>query len=973
MKNYYQSLKRFSLLGAGIFSLLLGSVTALAAGAHEYENPPCYDVTGSTTAVLVGGVANGGVMDFDDAGVSAGAQACVRMKDSGGYMVPDRLEGWVWDSNLGWVSMYCPGGAAAKNLGYDCGSVAYSVTFNATPASASPDFANAPMNGYAWGDNIGYIRFNSAFHELRPISSGTSRGLVDPASPDVIKDVWADTIGWLDFGGVRFYWFDSDPPLPGPALDYVNVCAPADFKHAAPFAVGETKCNCDLDTTCTLLADQTKVPEADGTSATGYYFDVGFVDAGAKADNTQLRDCGADTISMYQTGSSGYTYCGRIAITWEDDVDFDQTTAASQSQTSPKFNASNAGPAKKAFTMTPDFSYSASDKEWRSRIYSYAPTSESNATTDMQNEKFYYSNDLSGYDGTKTSQNQLKIKEIKLLMFKYSIDGISPGTCIYGTVSGSNCLLRNYAAASGSTMSFKPMYNVVMDFFDGSKMLKYINITSPESLQTFSWLSLWNPAKISSLSATAYIGLQNGGVFDFKFDPSALSTSGLPATPGVSEYVYGKLTSSEPGAAITADAGPYLYTKISYQVGGQTVTYFANKLPRIKAGLLLNPVAKVQGNVYVTDFAQKSADVSLRSLGNIASNLKREQVLRNVSKFLRGKTITGSGDAIPSGAYVAVSSLSSPAASGLNELVAGKVYYVKGSNLLIECGGDCTLSDGTKRTFIVENGSIFVNSNIVASNGSQIGLIALRNLEGDKQNQGFVFVDSPVTWFSNVHIYADRLVQSYRPFGGGNIYDTTGLFAGDTADDYSRQSLYPNQLVFEGTIASMNGIGNASRSPATDENGTEVAAGSYCGSYRLASDMAGKLTGICRARVVDLNYMRYYGPGLEVCTGSEGPGAIENTPRDQALKNAGGTDPDYGCNPAAVGYDIDATQLYDASSAPDADLVAGGGTGTKSKYYTSKGIATSLANEYPVNFFYKPIAKDLPGFEVEQSYNPINQ
>lgn len=971
MKNYYQSLKGFSLLGAAALSLLFGTMTALAAGVHEYENPPCYDVTGATTAVLVGGVANGGVMDFDDTGVSAGAQACVRMKDvGGGVMVPDRLEGWVWNSNLGWVSLYCPGGGGALNLGYACGSQAYSVTFNATPAASTPDFTNVTMSGYAWGDNIGYISFNSAYHQMKPTASGMNRGLVGTGFPATDKDAWTDTVGWLDFGGVRFFWFDSDPPMPGPALDYVNVCAPNDLKHAAPFAVGESKCNCDLDSTCGLLTDQARVPDADGASASGYYFDVGFVDAGVKANNTQLRDCAADTINMYQSGSDGYAYCGRIAITWEDDVDFDQTTAASQSQATPKFNASNAGPVQKAFTMTPDFTYDAVDQEWKARIYSAAPTSESNATTDMQNEKFYYSN-VTGYDGTKTSQNQLKIKEIKLLMYKYSIDGISPGYCIYGNVVGSDCTLRNYASVSGSTVSFKPMYNVTaMDFFDGSKLLKYINILSPESLQRFDWTAVWNPVKISNIVAIGYLGLQNGGVFEFKFDPSALNTTSLPVSSGVPESVYGKLSSTEPGAAITADAGPYLYTKISYQVAGQVVTYFANKLPRIKAGLLLNPVAKVQGNVYVTDFAQKAADVSLRSLGNISSNLKREQILRNVSKFTRGKTIPG-GDAAPSDTQINVTSLTSPVAGGLTELVSGKVYYVKGSNLSINCGGDCTLSDGTKKTFIVENGSVFVNSNIIASNGSQIGLIALRNLEGDKQNEGFVFFDAPVTWLSNVHVYADRLVQSYRS-AGLNIYDTTGLYAGDSVDDYGRPAFYANQLVFEGTIASMNGIGNASRSPATDENGAGVAAGSYCSTYGIASDMGETLAGICRARLVDLNYMRYYGPGLETCTGSEGPGAVANVPRDQKLK-ASGTDPANGCDPAVYGDGIDATQLYDAASAPDADLVAGGGSGTKSEYYTSKGIATSLANEYPVNFFYKPIAKDLPGFEVEQSYNPTNQ
>ncbi|MCC6643131.1 hypothetical protein IT411_00090 [Candidatus Peregrinibacteria bacterium] len=977
MKNNLAKLiTLFTVLVTGV---LTGASLTFAAGAHEYENPPCYDVTGSTTAVLVSGVNNGGVMNFDDPGVNAAAQACVRMSSSAPGAVPVRLEGWVWNTNLGWVSLYCPGGGGALNLGYACGSVAYSVNFNATGGTA-PDFANVTMNGYAWGDNIGWISFDSAYHELRPTSSGVNRGYVDPSFPAVIRHAWADSVGWLDFAGVRFYWFDSDPPIPGAALNYVNICSQADLLPG-PYAVGAPKCSCDLDSTCTQLTDKALIPYATGGSAgaDAYNLDVGFVDAGVKIDNLKLRDCASDSVSMYTTGSGGYTYCGRIALTWEDDVDYDQTTAASQTQSSPKFNSNNSGATRKPLSgMGGDFSYIAFDTEWRANLASFAPTSDANASADMQNEKFYYSDGLGGYDGTKTSQNLLRLKEIKLLMFKYSTDGVTPGTCIYGTINGSNCDLRNYMAASGSTLSFKPVYDFgTLNYVDliGGKVLKFINVGSPDAEVRFEWMASWLKGVLLSgtLDVHGYVGLQDGGAYRMKFVPvypsdeaSAYTDAAGPSAWDTIYNLSAQLYADTPGAAVSATAGPYLYTKVSYQLAalpGQTIRYFSNKLPRIKAGLLINPVAKVQGNVFITDFAQKAADVSLRSLGNIASNLKREQILRNVSKFLRGTSITGSGDATPTSSRVVINNLSAPAASGLNELLPGKVYYVKGSNLEINCGADCNLADGTKKTFIVENGNIFVRSNVIASNGSQVGLIALRNLEGDRQDQGFLYLEKDVTWLSNVNIYLDRVMQSYNATGG-NFYDANGFYVGDTADDYGRQGLYTNQLVIEGTIASMNGVGNASRNPASDESGATIGGSNICTTYRPA----GALANICRARVVDLNYLRYYGPGLEICTGSEGTGAVVNAPRDQALK-AGGVDPALGCNPEATGYDIDATALYDGST-PNGDLVAGGGSGTKSKYYTSKGVAASLANEYPVNFFYKPIANDLPGFEVELSINP---
>jgi hypothetical protein len=116
--------------------------------------------------------------------------------------------------------------------------------------------------------------------------------------------------------------------------------------------------------------------------------------------------------------------------------------------------------------------------------------------------------------------------------------------------------------------------------------------------------------------------------------------------------------------------------------------------------------------------------------------------------------------------------------------------------------------------------------------------------------------------------------------------------------------------------------------------------------------------------------MRYYGPGLQICQDSEGTGAVAGIPMDQTTKGnvalGGGCDP----NTAVSGYDIDATCVYDASH-PTCDLVLGGaGSGVPSPYFNG---STAIGDQFPVNFFYKPIAKDLAGFETEINLNPLIQ
>jgi len=858
-----------AMVALAMLTALAGGQTAAALGYHEYENPPCYDITGSTTAFLVGGVNNGGIMNFDDAGVDLQYQACVRMSAAGPTGVPQRLEGWVWNDNLGWVSLYCP--ASGTNLGIACGAQQYSVTFTPSGGTA-PDFTTVTMSGAAWGDNIGYISFNSAFHQMQPTPNGANRGLVSAASPAAQKYAWADSVGWLDFSGVKFRW-EAEPIIPQP--DDVKIW--------------DNTGTCDLANGCVPTTVQTPVADA----SQDYTIEIPFKDGAVSLTNLQVRDCEADVISMYALSPGAEPYCARVKLEWVDHVDLNQTTLASQNAGANPYGLTTAPGGLGAvikplvFTLTGgDLTYDGVKRIWGANVRSYAPTSDRNMADGMQLEKFNYADtaDLpdTSYVITKTDQNKLRLAKVNLMLFKYSTGAGIPGQCIMGEIKDPSpitppnpytCNLHTYI--ENVNMPFKPLVEITKLVHNvAGKELNFINIENVESPQYFDYQLTRNAATaIVGFAAIFDVGLALDWNYSFQFDVAGTLFDEQTVFPEMAGgTLTGKLTQITPGAAFSTGAGPYLFSTISYTLGDKAVTYFANKLPRIAAGILKNPVALVQGNVYLTDYAPKASDVTLRSLGNISSNLRREQIYRNVQNYLRGFNPTATGNKkVETGTVTAI--------AGLDELVSDKVFYLKGYNLTIDCGATCVFDRDV--TFIVENGNILVNSDIRPAAGKQVGLIALRNLDGNVMTQGFVNIEKDVKWLSRVHVFADRVLQSYDKTT--LAWDSNGFYR-LAGDDLARQNVFKNQLVFEGTMSSMNGIGNASANPATDELGTDIGgvAGATCANYN-----ADTLTGICRARVVDLNYLRYYGPGLEICTGMEGGGALmalPNVPRDQKLR-----------------------------------------------------------------------------------------
>ncbi|MFW0871308.1 MAG: hypothetical protein ACKKL4_02545 [Patescibacteria group bacterium] len=60
----------------------------------------------------------------------------------------DRLSGWAWSDNIGWISMNCTNTES-------CDTVDYGVTVSGTGATQA-------LSGWAWSDNIGWINFGEA-------------------------------------------------------------------------------------------------------------------------------------------------------------------------------------------------------------------------------------------------------------------------------------------------------------------------------------------------------------------------------------------------------------------------------------------------------------------------------------------------------------------------------------------------------------------------------------------------------------------------------------------------------------------------------------------------------------------------------------------------------------------------------------------------------------------------------------------
>ena len=239
-------LKLFSLWMLLIMLTISFGVT-LTLAQFGSSGTVCLPFMGASTS-FNGATVNEGQLNFNNANPSDQYKGCVLhyLTDFGtnnDYV----LQGWVWNENLGWISMGAFDTAtvspiasslnkdvastgATNNLGIQNGTVKYSSILNVTRNVTTNLPIAGELLGYWWGDNAGWIRLNCEAYiglaqcavpygvKLAPldttnpnlalrnpqIENQTVNGQVVPVKYYSLTGYgWSDNIGWVNMAGVK--------------------------------------------------------------------------------------------------------------------------------------------------------------------------------------------------------------------------------------------------------------------------------------------------------------------------------------------------------------------------------------------------------------------------------------------------------------------------------------------------------------------------------------------------------------------------------------------------------------------------------------------------------------------------------------------------------------------------------------------------------------------------------------------------
>lgn len=798
------------LLATFVFGALLLSVPAMALaatpGAHDSDVPnPCYDIKGSGQDVLVNGVANAGHINFEDPnGPNAIYEGCLRDLSGGLGTGPFRMEGWAWDSALGWVSFYCPAGAGQQNLGIDCsGSYqgGYEVDF---------DVNTGKFTGFAWGDNMGWIAFDNSPKAQMKAEVGDPQllGLVYASAPHTAYDThaWSDNVGWLNFDGVQFYWNLLNPQQASSGGVTVQLSPdPA-------------------------IVNKNNAPIANNSDA--YQIQVS-----VKDQNGQPLD-----LSQYQVTATPF---------WTDTVKKNQTApnaGFTNADCSKNFSNVSTGAVSKPCSSN-QFSLGGNGTIYvSSAITSVAPTSNMNGldedgdgNVDFSYETFYSPSNIPG----PLQSNDLTLKSMNV-----SVKDMN-GTCVVGT----GALCTPILVSVNSDLKFRPSTEVTQ--LDDIDDFDHINITYGNPVQF--------PMVVTGSGTVSLMsGIDNSNppidpnVIQFTLDHDFNNTltwnesspNGMFWNPPLfaPPFLTAGVVVQPGGAPPQYIAGLYIYSTVA---DNNQVSYYSNKLPRVTGSSAATPVAVLQGNIYSTGATATTSTVQpIRSLGDVSTNVLRDTIFSNVARIVgsatkpTGSTITlvpdnqhrgfqyGGGD----GTVTALL----PDAGGV-----ARVYYVTGDVHLDSANAVSDITWTGDRTIVVTGGNLYIDRNIYnsASSKSPLGIIVLRDPNNKAQGHVYVNVGTAAHPVTNIqaHVFADGSVFPYKT--GIAIDSTTG------EPQFGSLGLFQSamnccQLLWQGTIASENTVGGAAFNPPILGDGTKLSGGSA----------AEKL----RAELYDLNFLRQY-------------------------------------------------------------------------------------------------------------------
>lgn len=781
----------------------------------------CHDVKGKGKEVIVSGVPNSGIIEFDSGDGTYGV--CVVDPGLDGD-APFYTKGWAWNDNLGWVSFYCGdedgnGAPPYTNMGIGCGNYEYVVSIDEFGA----------FDGYAYGDGFGYIAMNNpgASTQLRlepddPECQGYIYGYAVPGLPNVVPGktcstalhhganvsdghkytyVWSDNVGWIDLDTVLFPWFKLVQEVEDPQVQVTLSPNPNIIRK-----VNDNVPTSEIPGNGYFL--QILINTKDGLPLVDSRYDIVVEPVWAK-----------DTVKKDQTDDS-------LTLASLDPCASDLARAVSK----PCFQS--------------DLDHVSDADNWSYMITSQAPTSNMNGIVNADDVMEFSYEDFVSPDMHALEANDLIFRGMEIGIFDNDAN-----VCIYG--DNAACAEKEICADVGCDVSLKFRPNVEITTFEqaevdfGNENVLEMSVGVPEAFNMVkNTLFGLNNAQLFTrgidnsdpqLNNINFVNNDGGdGVYDFTDTWDAFLNGGFTAA----------LAQKAETEVPTNFGGLYIYSTIS-DLGG--VKYYSNKLPRELGSSGVQPVAELKGNVYTSGSSKITTAVqAIRSLGDVSTNILRDTIFRNVSSIVAGAvepngvsaTLVGTG----ANTHFGESPLpvNTDAVIELMPDVLGnsQVYYAKG-DVHIGLPGSTVTWTGN-RTVIVIGGNVYIDANLYNTGVNpkpKLGIIALKDLgAGSQDGKGHVYIEKGVTNIQ-ANIFADGSVFSYE--------DVKGLpdpLTGEPAWGSllkAERSLSRNQLLIEGSVASQNTVGGSGLATPIKGDGTAA-------------------TGIEQARLYDLNFLRYY-------------------------------------------------------------------------------------------------------------------
>ena len=105
----------------------------------------------------------------------------------GVQVTSDKLTGFVWAENIGWISMSCENTSS-------CGTVSYGVTND----------GSGNLGGYAWAENAGWISFSC---NNTSSCKTVDYGITIDADGNFTGWAWGENVGWINFNSADLYGY----------------------------------------------------------------------------------------------------------------------------------------------------------------------------------------------------------------------------------------------------------------------------------------------------------------------------------------------------------------------------------------------------------------------------------------------------------------------------------------------------------------------------------------------------------------------------------------------------------------------------------------------------------------------------------------------------------------------------------------------------------------------------------------------